>query len=94
MAITAYLNHKDLGSGERVFLILSQREGYTTLYYPPTLEKIRLTQGEWERLPAQPILIDRCAMAARIEDRARVYRKYNLRFSEVTMDRALEVLGC
>jgi hypothetical protein len=92
--IQLYLDDSRIGSGYRRFLVLEVGRKWATLFYAPTLAKLRLPIEAVERNPSyEEVETNRRLLRRLIKDAVKTRKRLGLGYSEDAVKTALDMLG-
>ncbi len=92
MCLNIYTYRTDIGSGTRNVIIVGLSPRYVTLFYAPKLYSFKVKRKEWGTVPAVEYECSTQWLIDAITRSAQEHDKYAMRYSKVTVARALEVL--
>jgi hypothetical protein len=97
MFVQAYIYHPGVGGGIRILMVLKVGRKYVDLFYSPRLKVIRLRISEWHALALvgdQSLLLDsRVAWLERVQAKANLYARSNMRYSQTAVKSAMKLCG-
>lgn len=96
LVFEAYVSHRDIGSGIRLFIVSQTGRKYVYLFDPPKLRAFKIRLKDWNEMYIQPVpAFNGKAFKARIRERAMSFTRLGTQYSEALVKKLLALkLDC
>lgn len=92
LVFEAYVSHRDIGSGIRLFVVSQTGRKYVYLFDPPKLRAFKIKNKEWADMYMQPVpAFNGKAFKTRLRERAASFTRLGSQYSEALVQKVLRL---